>query len=105
VETCRVLELGCGDGGNLIPMALALPGAQFVGMDSAATAIERGTALAAALDLTNVTLESITFEDYEPAVFDYVIAHWRPTRGSRRRCATDCSRSAAARSRPTASPT
>jgi SAM-dependent methyltransferase len=75
VETCRVLELGCGDGGNLIPMALALPGAQFVGMDSAATAIERGTALAAALDLTNVTLESITFEDYEPAVFDYVIAH------------------------------
>jgi SAM-dependent methyltransferase len=75
VESCRVLELGCGDGGNLIPMALALPGAQFVGMDSAATAIERGTALAAALDLTNVTLESITFEDYEPAVFDYVIAH------------------------------
>jgi SAM-dependent methyltransferase len=75
VETCRVLELGCGDGGNLIPMALALPGAQFVGMDSAATAIERGTDLAASLDLTNVTLESITFENYDPAVFDYVIAH------------------------------
>ena len=25
-DACRVLELGCGDGGNLLPMALALPG-------------------------------------------------------------------------------
>jgi SAM-dependent methyltransferase len=77
VESCRVLELGCGDGGNLLPMALGLPGAQFVGIDSAATAIDRGRALAAALDLTNVTLESIAIEDYEPTAggFDYVIAH------------------------------
>ena len=27
VETCRVLELGCASGGNLIPMAEGLPGA------------------------------------------------------------------------------
>ena len=72
-----MLELGCGDGGNLVPMALGLPGAQFVGIDSAATAIERGRALAATLDLTNVTLEPVAIEDYEPAAgaFDYVIAH------------------------------
>ena len=25
VQHCRVLELGCADGGNLIPMAVALP--------------------------------------------------------------------------------
>jgi SAM-dependent methyltransferase len=77
VETCRVLELGCGDGGNLVPMALGLPGAQFVGIDSAATAIERGRSLVTALDLTNVTLEPLAMEDYEPADggFDYVIAH------------------------------
>jgi SAM-dependent methyltransferase len=77
VESCRVLELGCGDGGNLVPMALGLPGAQFAGIDSAATAIERGRALASALDLTNVTLEPVAIEDYEPAAgaFDYVIAH------------------------------
>ena len=28
-----MLELGCGDGGNLVPMALALPDARFVGID------------------------------------------------------------------------
>jgi SAM-dependent methyltransferase len=70
-----VLELGCGDGGNLIPMALAVPAARFVGIDSAATAIERGRALAASLELTNVALEPVAIEDYEPGVFDYVIAH------------------------------
>ena len=35
-RACRVLELGCGDGGNLLPMAAALPGATFVGIDNAA---------------------------------------------------------------------
>ena len=35
VERCRVLELGCGDGGNLLAMAFALPGSTFVGVDLA----------------------------------------------------------------------
>src|SRR5438045_5041979 len=39
VRTCRVLELGCGSGGNLIPMAEQLPGGTFVGIDSAGSAI------------------------------------------------------------------
>lgn len=30
VERCRVLELGCGDGANLIPMAYSLPDSQFL---------------------------------------------------------------------------
>jgi len=33
VEHCRVLELGCGNGGNLIPMAFGLPQSEFVGID------------------------------------------------------------------------
>ena len=45
LERCRVLELGCGDGGNLVPVALALPGARFLGIDAAAGAIARGRAL------------------------------------------------------------
>src|SRR5262249_47365446 len=32
-DRCRVLELGCGRGGNLIPMALSLPASRFVGID------------------------------------------------------------------------
>jgi tRNA G46 methylase TrmB len=30
---CRVLELGCASGGNLIPMAEQLPEAELVGID------------------------------------------------------------------------
>ncbi len=36
IDRCRVLELGCGDGSNLIPMAYGLPGSEFVGVDLAA---------------------------------------------------------------------
>src|SRR5438105_14155053 len=41
VEHCRVLELGCGDGGNLIPLAFALPEGRFTGIDLAGSAIDR----------------------------------------------------------------
>jgi hypothetical protein len=72
-----VLELGCGDGGNLVPMALALPAASFVGVDAAPKAIARGQGLIAELGLENVTLEARAIEDLSPAAgaFDYVIAH------------------------------
>jgi SAM-dependent methyltransferase len=77
LAACRVLELGCGDGGNLVPMALSLPGARFVGIDAAEGAVARGRGLVEALGLTNVRLEVGEIEDLElPAeLFDYVIAH------------------------------
>jgi hypothetical protein len=58
-------------------MALALPGASFVGVDAAPKAIARGQGLVAELGLDNVTLEAIGIEDLSPAAdaFDYVIAH------------------------------
>jgi SAM-dependent methyltransferase len=58
-------------------MALALPGASFVGVDAAPGAIARGQSLVAALGLRNVTLEARAIEDWSPAPggFDYVIAH------------------------------
>jgi SAM-dependent methyltransferase len=77
VERCRVLELGCGDGGNLVPMALPLPGARFLGVDAAVGAIARGRALIGALELSNIELEARPIEELKPAPggFDYVIAH------------------------------
>jgi Predicted methyltransferase regulatory domain/Methyltransferase domain len=58
-------------------MALALPGASFVGVDAAANAIARGQGLVAELGLENVTLEARRIEELSPAAgaFDYVIAH------------------------------
>jgi SAM-dependent methyltransferase len=77
VETCRVLELGCGDGANLIPIAFSLPGCRAVGIDLAATAVQKGRAAAAALGLTNVTLlqADVTRVPADLGDFDYVIAH------------------------------
>jgi predicted O-methyltransferase YrrM len=77
VTTCRVLELGCSDGANLLPMAAALPGATFVGCDLFPGAIESARSAATELGLANVTFWEGDLrkfpEDLGP--FDYVIAH------------------------------
>ncbi len=76
-DDCRLLEIGCGDGGNLLPMAVALPRSRFVGIDSSATAIARADDLAGELDVRNVRFEHVAIEDYEAPAggFDYAIAH------------------------------
>ena len=78
VETARVLELGCGDGGNLIPMACGLPHATFVGIDVSDSALARGRAHAGGLGLGNVELRAGDLETLGPidvGAFDYVVAH------------------------------
>jgi len=76
VETARVLELGCGDGGNLVPMALGLPRATFLGIDRNEAALVRARELAAALELTNIEFRAGDLESLErPGRFDYVVAH------------------------------
>jgi len=74
---CRVLELGCGDGGNLIPMALGLSGSSFTGIDLAAQAIEQGRGVVNALGLQNITLLALDLMEAGPELgeFDYIIAH------------------------------
>jgi SAM-dependent methyltransferase len=75
--SCRVLELGCGAGGNLLPMAAMLPGATFVGIDNASVALARARLQTERLGLTNVRFDELSIEEYEPPAegFDYVIAH------------------------------
>ena len=77
VSTARVLEIGCGDGGNLISIAYTLPRSQCVGVDLAATAIERGRQRVRALALTNCDLVVADLATVGRSLgeFDYVIAH------------------------------
>jgi len=77
VATARVLEVGCGDGGNLIAIAYTLPHAQCVGFDLAATAIARGQQHVEALALENCELMVADLAAVGPSLgeFDYVIAH------------------------------
>lgn len=76
-EQCRVLEIGCGNGGNLVPMAYALPGAALTGIDIAAGAIAEGRALAGRLGLRNLRLLELDLTEAtaELGEFDYVVAH------------------------------
>src|SRR5215204_1623991 len=66
VETCRVLELGCGEGGNLIPPALAMPKAHLLGIDLAGVAVERAQARARALGLENVSFRQMDLTRITP---------------------------------------
>jgi methyltransferase-like protein len=76
VTGCRTIELGCGDGSNLIPMAYHLPGSRFTGIDLAAEPIAAGQEMAAALGLSNLRLEAADLMDLgDIGEFDYVIAH------------------------------
>ncbi|MEX2119694.1 MAG: class I SAM-dependent methyltransferase [Pirellulales bacterium] len=76
VERCRVLELGCASGGNLIPMALGLPESRFVGIDLSQRQIAEGRAMVAELNLANIELEAMSILDFrDPAEFDYIICH------------------------------
>ncbi len=77
IQHCRVLELGCADGGNLFPMAYGLPGSQFIGLDLSATQISAGLEKLKAIGLANVSLHCMDIMDVGPELgtFDYIIAH------------------------------
>jgi SAM-dependent methyltransferase len=76
-EQCRVLELGCGDGTNLLPLAFTFTESRFVGLDLAPTLIARGQQAIADLGLANIELRSADLVDFPTRgeSFDYIIAH------------------------------
>lgn len=77
IERCRVLEIGCATGGNLIPMAASYPASEFVGIDLSPAQIREGAADVEALGLRNIRLNAMDVMDFEASfgAFDYIIAH------------------------------
>ena len=77
VENCRVLELGCARGGNLIPMALGLPDGRFVGIDLSRRQIAEGHAIIEKLGLRNIDLQALSIIDVgeQTGQFDYIVCH------------------------------
>lgn len=77
VESCRVLEVGCNEGANLIPMAYAIPGGEFVGFDLAGLPVARAQERTQELGLKNIRIFQANLLDASPELgeFDYIIAH------------------------------
>ena len=76
-DRARILEAGCGDGANLLPLAARYPDATFVGCDLSSLLVARARATSDALGLRNVQLVEGDLREVAPTLgtFDYVIAH------------------------------
>jgi len=76
IEHWRVLEIGCGNGANLLPLACDYPEARFVGVDRARVPIESARTFARDLGLSNIELHALDLLDFQPdGEFDYIVAH------------------------------
>lgn len=74
---CTLLEVGCGDGLQLLTLALAYPDSRFTGVDLSHKAIERGEAMRARLGLRNLRLvhADLARWDADAPRYDYILAH------------------------------
>ncbi len=74
---CRVLELGCATGCNIIPMADRFPESEFVGVDYSRSQLLVGERQAAQLQLSNLKLLHANLADLGNSLgqFDYIICH------------------------------
>lgn len=77
IDHCRVLELACAGGGNLVPMAAGLPNSEFVGIDLSPRQIEAATAFASDAGVDNVRFGARDILDVGQDLgrFDYIIAY------------------------------
>jgi len=76
-DRCQVLEVGCNDGSNLIPMAANAPGSHFTGIDLAQTAITAAQVWSERLGLTNTEFIQADILEWNPSGrrFDYILIH------------------------------
>ena len=76
-KKCRVLELGCAAGGNLIPLAWYLPDSRFLGIEVSKTQARRGQDLIRQLGIVNAEIRQgdILQLDAGLGQFDFIIAH------------------------------
>jgi methyltransferase-like protein/2-polyprenyl-3-methyl-5-hydroxy-6-metoxy-1,4-benzoquinol methylase len=77
IDRCRVLELGCAAGNNLIPVAEAYPESSFLGVDLSERQIAAGKTSVDALELKNLELRHANIMEVSAdyGTFDYIIVH------------------------------
>ncbi|CAD7286239.1 methyltransferase regulatory domain-containing protein [Campylobacter suis] len=81
VRKARVLELGGAFGGNIMPLAVAYPDAEVVGVDISSIQVNTGNAIAKQMGIENFHLIEADIMALSPeqikelGKFDYIIAH------------------------------
>jgi methyltransferase-like protein len=77
VTAARILELGCGNGINLVAIAQSLPQADCLGIDYSARQIAEGQKIIQAVGLNNIVLKQLDILDMDDSwgQFDYIIIH------------------------------
>ena len=76
--SCRMLEIGCGDGSNLLSIAYALPESRFVGIDLSDVHISKAEDARQHLGLTNVSFiraDVTAVSAADIGEYDYIVAH------------------------------
>ncbi len=71
----RILDLGCGLGHNVLPIAEAFPDAEIIAADAGAPMLRYGAARAASMGITNVTFmqaDVAHLDEFEDASFDWI---------------------------------
>ena len=78
-EQCRVLEIGCAEASNIIPMAWHYPQSEFIGIDLSEVQINKGQQLIDSLSLENIHLyvqDIVTLiNNHSLDKFDYILLH------------------------------
>ena len=73
----EILEIGCGSGHNLIPLAMRWPGSRFLGIDGSAGAVRMARELAEIAGVKNLEFRAVDLLKFDPGGggFDFIIAH------------------------------
>lgn len=73
----RILEIGCAEGGNLVPIAYPLQDAELVGIDQSAVHIERAQIARDKLGLDNLRFVHADVRELpdDLGTFDYILCH------------------------------
>ena len=77
-DNCRMLELGCGDGTNILSFAYCHPNSSFVGIDLSRVHISDADQAKQKLGLENVSFDCAdvtTLSAKDLGQFDFIIAH------------------------------
>ncbi|MBL8123013.1 MAG: methyltransferase regulatory domain-containing protein [Blastocatellia bacterium] len=78
IDNCRVLELGCGDGANLISIAYSMPGSQCIGLDLSIERIKEAKQIAEVVGISNADFHQADVMEFDAerfGRFDFIIAH------------------------------